>query len=78
MVIHGTRWETVVYHTSSHVHSVLSGILRSEVDYDIGCTLSSGSVVNIASFFVTGGRFSHDCELICMGGVSVGEQSELL
>ena len=32
-----------------------------------GCTLSRGSV---ASYFAAGGRFSHDCELIRLGGVS--------
>ena len=32
-----------------------------------GCALSRGSV---ASYFAAGGRFSHDCELIRLGGVS--------
>ena len=32
-----------------------------------GCALSRGSVV---SYFAVGGRLSHDCELIRLGGVS--------
>ena len=32
-----------------------------------GCAFSSGSM---ASSFAAGGRFSLDCVLICMGGVS--------
>ena len=32
-----------------------------------GCALSRGSV---ASYFAAGGRFSHDCELIRLGGIS--------
>ena len=45
---------------------MLSSILRSEVDMT-GCALSRGSV---ASYFTAGGRFSHDCELIRLGGIS--------
>ena len=32
-----------------------------------GCTLSRGIVV---SYFTAGGRFSHDCELTRLGGIS--------